>query len=264
MNILNLMYILLMIYFLTFINEIIKLYKISSYKALFKSSYINDKSFAISIFSIIFKAFLIPALGFLSIYISYKNLQTSIQILFSESKYYYDPYAVSWLKVIFNGDMTSFNITNLDLLSNISSELFFFKVLALIFIIATLSAQLKLFDKRNLGIFEEGLVINGAIFDWDKVLSINELTSKSGSKDGNKVILEILVLKHSILKDLIPSKKHSINLNIDDSNGDLYHRSKEPNEVVKTLKINISKHSYDEFSYVLKNLGYKVHPKHAS
>lgn len=253
-----------MIYFLTFINEIIKLYKISSYKALFKSSYINDKSFAISIFSIIFKAFLIPALGFLSIYISYKNLQSSIQILFSDSKYYYDPYAVSWLKVIFNGDMASFNITNLDLLAKISSELFYFKILVLIFVIATLSAQFKLFDKRNLSIFEEGLVINGAIFDWDKVLSINELNSNSGVKDNNKVVLEILVLKHSILKDLIPSKKHNSKLNINDFKDDLYQGLKEPNEVVKTVKINISKHSYDEFNYVLRDLGYKVHPKQAS
>lgn len=264
MNILNLMYFLLMIYFLLFINEIIKLYRISSYKTLFKSSYINEKSFMVSIFGIIFKSFITPALGFLSVYLTFKKLQLSIVFLFSDSKYYYDPSAVSWLNVIFNGDMSSFNITNLDLLAQISSELFYFKIMSLIFIISTLAAQLKLFDKRNIGLFEEGLIYNGSFYDWSKVISICEVSDNSNATISDKVAVEILVAEKRIFSDIILPLNKAHSQSSAEAPNHFHSHLKEPGEFIKTLKLNISKHSYEEFNYVLRHLGYRIIKKQAS
>lgn len=264
MNVLNLMYFLLMIYFLLFINEIIKLYRISSYKTLFKSSYMNEKSFVVSIFSIIFKSFITPALGFVSIFITFKKLQFGIKFLFSDSKYYYDPTAVKWLNVIFNGDMTSFNITNLDLLAQINSELFYFRVMSMIFIISTLAAQLKLFDKRNIGLFEEGLIYNGSFYDWSKVISICEVADESLSADNDKVAIEILVAEKKFFRDIFTFKNKDISHTSSEAPNHFHSHLKQPGEFIKTLKLNISKHSYDEFSYVVRHLGYRIVRKQAS
>lgn len=264
MNVLNLMYFLLMTYFILFINEIIKLYRISSFKTLFKSSYIKEKSFVVSIFSIIFKSFITPAIGFISIYLTFKKLQISILHLFQYSKYYYDTDAVNWIRVIFNGDMSSFKITNLDLLSKINSELFYFKVMTLILVISTLAAQFKLFDKRNLGIFEEGLMCNGCFYDWSKVISIYEICDNYNDNITDKVSIEILVAESKLLKSIFMKIDKIHNRSSLEIANHLQSHLKEPEEYIRTIKINISKHNYIEFSYVVRHLGYRIINKHVS